>query len=1146
MGKTWQVAWAGLSGGCRAGPPLQPSIRPWLRICAAAVVLIALLQALGNALQLPAQSGDGFLPSTLQFQVTWDADLRARILAFWQVGPAMRWIAGLALLADALLFVPVYLLAIAGAAQLLHWVCSLAGVSSVWAERLRRLALAAASGAALADQAENLQSLAWLLLGAPMPAWAHPVLATSAWLKWVLLGLCLATLLALAGLWWHALGWQRCKGALHAAALAAVHAVRFVFLHVFALAALVLGIVLMGFVPQTQDILTSLGLDAADAPAANDMRLTNLFWLGLGVLLWGAAVWFSMRLVARFTPGLPAPAAGASSVAEGNAAWLPREAPRLAGCFAVLCVATLGALWMSARASLAMALFMGLGALVMHEAVSSLLSALANRSGLLKPGHRIEGKRWRRPVAVLTAVAMAVAWLAVGADPVPVLDGFGWYQVPSGVWRWHADKIGTQTLQLAALFLVSALAYGLGIRAGRSALGRAALSMLAGACWWLGAVLADAQWAVVVFGIVLAVAAAGLWYVVERRHFDWDLIRAFRGLLHAMGFASFAPAVLNPLQEVSRLLMVGAAAAVLVFSTNPLLPGWSLGTLGIAFAALAMWSVVLTWAFVDLPQRAGLGNWALVPLVWVLLVGAPANHSLRTAALPNAESPTPSPAAMPALPTLHQHVVSWRSGLPDVAQSPVFLVAAAGGGLRAAYWTATLLAAMDDRSCGAFGDQVLAVSGVSGGSLGLAAYLAQRQVWAAKPAAQRCQTGRADEMRRLLQRDFLGPVAGSLLFAEAVQAFVPFTYLQRERGNTLADAIDHAWRDTMPGPFAGLLQQPFLQTFGMVPSGTPGHRQPAVYLNATGVESGRRVVASNVQLGAMLADPLFYQSGISRAARLQTADLSVVDAVVNSARFPGISPPGRVWGCVAGMAANRAGQDVCHGNGHGIWGHVVDGGFFENSGLETLMDVWRDLQASPLQGKPGSGLPPVFVVAISNDASSPRECPGTTPRYPLHGQPPTALPQGFDMASAVLRRAMAEPSGLHAGGSGGSDIAAPLGTLLSVREGRANLELRRVVESLGCSRTLEWNLAQVMQQSKAPPLGWLLSKASVQAMDRGVATYADALPFDTAWCAQPGRASRGLLGRLPAQGASAPACPAVAARPGPLLPGPSRAGAPAR
>ena len=80
-------------------------------------------------------------------------------------------------------------------------------------------------------------------------------------------------------------------------------------------------------------------------------------------------------------------------------------------------------------------------------------------------------------------------------------------------------------------------------------------------------------------------------------------------------------------------------------------------------------------------------------------------------------------------------------------------VNAHGGGLRAAVFTAQVLARADDATCGGFGKQVAAFSGVSGGSVGIATYLLARQElvarggWGRTPAA-RDASRQADRTRR--------------------------------------------------------------------------------------------------------------------------------------------------------------------------------------------------------------------------------------------------------------------------------------------------------------------------------------------------------------------------------------------------------------
>ena len=128
-------------------------------------------------------------------------------------------------------------------------------------------------------------------------------LAAVANAKWIGLSCCGFFLLVMGVCRLWSIGWTGIGRAVHGWAQLAVNAVQFGFLHVFPLIALVGGIVMTGFVPQGQEILTSLGLEPGDDRAANLMRFSNIQWLAFGVMLWAFSIWYSMRIVAQWTPG---------------------------------------------------------------------------------------------------------------------------------------------------------------------------------------------------------------------------------------------------------------------------------------------------------------------------------------------------------------------------------------------------------------------------------------------------------------------------------------------------------------------------------------------------------------------------------------------------------------------------------------------------------------------------------------------------------------------------------------------------------------------------------------------------------------------------------------------------------------------------
>ena len=1091
MSDRWRQAWCGLTTSPVPSGSLSKHWRSLGRHFVVVLLIVWLLCALGMALQLPDRTGPGFASTTLRFQLTWSESERSGILSFWRASAGMRFIAYMHLVVDALLFVPTYMTLLWSTVRLLRWAWmnKNEGVVSPAVARSVRFAGIATLLLGAADELENVLSLVWIhAQPATMPAFAGLGLSTVTWFKWVC---AFATVLATGNLALQlvtSVGRASCGRLLREAILGLVHCLSVVYLNLFPIVSLLAGIALIGFVPQSRDILFRLGVESGATPLANLMHYGNLFWLGLGVLLWGASIWYSMRAVSRWTPGW-------TEQTPAFYQWLRRDLPRMAAYFGMLTASTLGTLFMSTipaesvptvrLPSMALAMFMALGALVMAEAVTSWLSASANRTKVFVEGYRSQRSAYRRARQAAALIAVFVAWTAIGGETTPFLQHFGWIRAPGdSAWHWRSDGITGYTVVHVTLFVIVFACYVLSQRAEARPHHHQYLIGAGLIFWWSAAIFADAGRPVLVFGVVLALAAAGLWFVVERRHFNWGQLRGMHAALVSQSPRTIALFLSRPDLSFSWLLVLASVEIIAVFSITPLSLGWAMGTLGIGFAALAMWSVLLCVLFVFLPKRLGLGNWCLLPIVWLVFFAQQSDHSLRAKA-GTQEQP-------PALMRVQDHFSQWRKGLPDSDRSPVFIIAASGGGLRAAYWTGSLLAAMDDATCGSFGDHVFSVSGVSGGSLGLVSYLEQRRIWSGKPDPERCVPGRQREIQQLMQRDFLGPVAGSLLFAEAAQAFFPATYLKQERGNTLADAWSHAWRETFePKAEVGKsmpIDLPLLDRFGVQQPG-----MPAVYLNATGAETGRRVIASNVHLGRIAADPLFSPVGTPAHLRLQTADISVVDAAVNSARFPFISPPGRVWGCSPKIVRGATSADHCDEGGYGVWGHLVDGGFFENSGLDTVMDMWRDLRADSITGRLREDLPPVFLIAISNDATYGTLCTGITPR-------------SKDTVARTL--AISDPSQ-----SSGSDMVAPLSTLLNVRDGRSRLALRYAVNEMGCGRVLEWNFASVKGAAEEPPLGWVLSRQSVEAMDIGVKEYVAHFPFDTAWCAWETGPTRGVIGR---------------------------------
>jgi hypothetical protein len=287
-------------------------------------------------------------------------------------------------------------------------------------------------------------------------------------------------------------------------------------------------------------------------------------------------------------------------------------------------------------------------------------------------------------------------------------------------------------------------------------------------------------------------------------------------------------------------------------------------------------------------------------------------------------------AARPLLIDFARQWLQRRMDQPDAARPyPIVVVSAAGGGIRAAYWTANLLAAFQDRQP-AFAAHVFAISGVSGGSVGAAVFDALIQA-----KCSSCSTA----AHRILKGDFLAPALSTLLTRDIVSTTLPIRL--PDRGITLEQAFERAWQDTMHTP---ALAEPFDNLW----QGEDMYRVPALFLNATEAGSAERAVFSNVSV--------IPESGAAASIQRVAEGLSLrlSTAMLLSARFPYISPEGQAG---TGDSSLR----------------FVDGGYFDNSGAATLTQVIDALNGAASDLK-AAGRFRVAALVIQNEPVPASHC----------------------------------------------------------------------------------------------------------------------------------------------------------------------------
>ncbi|HEV3007453.1 MAG TPA: hypothetical protein VGX52_00285, partial [Burkholderiales bacterium] len=316
-----------------------------------------------------------------------------------------------------------------------------------------------------------------------------------------------------------------------------------------------------------------------------------------------------------------------------------------------------------------------------------------------------------------------------------------------------------------------------------------------------------------------------------------------------------------------------------------------------------------------------------------------------------------------------------------------------------------------------------------------------------------------------------------------------------DRGSVLARAWSKAWDEVFPkekGQDKGSFDRAFLDVF----FAKDNSAMPAVFLNATAVKSGRRVIASNVQV--RLPDGIDLFRPVQKKF-LRTSGLTLREAVLNSARFTYVSPAGTVHEC-----AKPNPDGTCSAETK-VWDLLVDGGYFENSGVATLSDVIRAIAAAreraAAEGKKVAPAPhkdQMFFIVIDNSNESQLAC--------REKRKPAAQPRASAPAAPAERDGNDDvPPGV----APVSGLTAPIEALLHVREARGQLEVRRLERDFSCDERhlVDWNLfgdqanrTQAQAAGQEPALGWLLSQRSVQWIGKRAVEVAGQFPFRHAAC----------------------------------------------
>ena len=424
---------------------------------------------------------------------------------------------------------------------------------------------------------------------------------------------------------------------------------------------------------------------------------------------------------------------------------------------------------------------------------------------------------------------------------------------------------------------------------------------------------------------------------------------------------------------------------------------------------LGGWVPPLAWlAYKGRVYRAPFILALLVSLELLTIVGN--NHDVRTEPINSkgqvVKEGLPGNAARARL---HDKIVEWRrangcSKETEKCEVRPIIVAASGGASRAGFFTASILGRLTDITQGSdeyrdFRQQLFAISSVSGSSVGAAFFVAavrdseEPKHSNKNKGEQPCQSEKVSPlvhsntgpttwqscMETLLSGDFLSSTLFAYLYKDSLRGLwaglaeitlklgVPIAVPDR------AVILEQSWErhyceytDTCDGDFMGL-ERPFLSLARLAPCPMPLYQcpppppappswVPLLFINTTDVDTGRRVVISPIapraraqrlfpdaydlhelmadeagREGRDLAQPGVVFPGLQGDYYFLQKDIRLSTAAGLSARFPIVSPSGNVRNKKRALVAR-----------------LVDGGYFENFGAATALDLAMRLRQEKL------------------------------------------------------------------------------------------------------------------------------------------------------------------------------------------------------
>jgi hypothetical protein len=336
-----------------------------------------------------------------------------------------------------------------------------------------------------------------------------------------------------------------------------------------------------------------------------------------------------------------------------------------------------------------------------------------------------------------------------------------------------------------------------------------------------------------------------------------------------------------------------------------------------------------------------------IGVIFILLVKlAMPNDSTHNIALLNKRKETPQ---MPKLLPPKDYIMGWlddRQKLLRKDSFDVYIVAGQGGGSRGAYWFSKIMTEMDALTEGSFRQQCLAMSTVSGSSVGAQGIVA---LWDSIPFTPQNNASILSKFsHNAFQHNFLAGNLADIFFKDGIASmwtstgdFNPLTLgrgdrnhrLQREEAVRIEEALEGGDQKVDGYAYLSLFRAfrlkhlkgcatnaPFWSFYYNYATEKPRYKSPLLFANTCHVQGGKRSFVSPVENDTSLFINTF---DLTKHLIKHAKSISLTSAANLSELFPYLSMSSR-------FAVKNA-LDI----------NFVDGGYYENYGLTTAYELVR-------------------------------------------------------------------------------------------------------------------------------------------------------------------------------------------------------------